>query len=133
MLAILMNLGFAGGGAATPEPTPAPSGGGGRFFTPWEPKKRKFTKKDEKELKKLLLQVVEEEQDPEAELALQRKAVELAEVSGAISGIKQAVTAAEQAVLAQARAHEITRVEAKRRIEELEEEEDLILLLAGIF
>lgn len=129
----LMNLGFAGGGAATPAPTPAPGGGGGRFFTPWEPKKRKFTKKDEKELKKLLLQVVEEEQDPEAELALQRKATELAQVAGALSGIKQAVTEAEKAVLAQARAHEITRVEAKRRIEEIEEEEDLILLLAGIF
>lgn len=127
MLGLLVRI---GDGVAAPTPAaPKTGGGGGRFIHFAEPY-RKFTKKDEKELKRLLLKVVEQE-SLEAKVDLQKKARELAEVSNAASGIKRAVDQVEAIVKADARANRIHWVEAKRRLEELEEEEDLILLIAG--
>lgn len=130
MLGWLLNLGFAGGGEAAEEPAAAParSPGGRYVYLPDYPT-RKFTKKDEEELKKLLLKVVEEET---GHADLQKKAVELQEVSNAAAGIRRAVDKAQQVVRRQAMQNRINWIEAQRRIEELEEEEDLILLLAMI-
>lgn len=135
MLGWLLNLGFAGSGEDAPAPPPAPTpttgGGGGRFVHFAEPY-RKFTRKDEKELKQLLLEVVEKE-SLEAKVDLQKKARELAEVSNAAAGIRRAVEQVESIVKADARANRIHWIEARRRLDELEEEEDLILLIAGEF
>ena len=130
----LLNMGFAAGGTPEPEPAPVSTGSGGgryvRHFTEYP--RRKFTKKDERELKRLLLEVVEEE-SKQAEVDLNKKARELAEVSDAAAGIRRAVQQVESIIKSEARAHEISAREAKRRIEELEEEEELLLLIAGEF
>lgn len=135
MLAWALNLGFAASGsdAEPPAPEPVVSGGmgGGRYvrhFT--ERPYRKFTKKDERELKQLLIKVVEEE-SKQAEVDLNKKARELAEVANAAEGIKRAVEQVESIIKADLRAHEISLPEARRRLDELEEEEDLLLLIAG--
>lgn len=130
MLGLLLRI---GDGVAVAPPAPAPStpSGGGRYvrhFT--ERPYRKFTKKDERELKQLLQKVVEEE-SKQAEVDLNKKARELAEVADAATGIRRAVDQVESIIKADLRAHEISLPEARRRLEELEEEEDLLLLIAG--
>lgn len=126
MLGWLLNLGFAGGGAAapvTPE-VPSPQGGGHRYL-PSEYPKRKFTKKDEKELKKLLLEVVEKD-----DYSAQKRAEELATLDNAATGIRNAVDQAQKIIRKQALSQKLEWEEAQRRIKELEEEEDLLLILA---
>lgn len=131
MLGLLLQI---GDGVETPAPPPAAvssGSGGGRYvrhFT--ERPYRKFTKKDERELKQLLQKVVEEE-SKQAEVDLNKKARELAEVANAAAGIKRAVEQVESIIKSDLRAHEISLPEAKRRIQELEEEEELLLLIAG--
>lgn len=131
MLGLLIRMGD--GVAVVTPPAPSTPSGGGRYvrhFT--ERHYRKFTKKDERELKRLLQKVVEEE-SKQAEVDLNKKARELAEVANAAEGIKRAVEQVESIIKADLRAHEISLPEAKRRLEELEEEEDLLLLIAGEF
>lgn len=126
MLAWIRNLGFLGDGTAapvTPE-VPRPQGGGHRYLPPEYPK-RKFTKKDEKELKKLLLEVVEEDN-----YSAQKRAEELASLENAATGIRNAVDQAQKVIRKQALSQKLEWEEAQRRIKELEEEEDLLLILA---
>lgn len=132
MLAVLLNLGFAGGGQVTPTPEEPNRGGtGGRGYRYiGEFPKRKFTKKDETELKNLLLKVVEDEKN--AQERLERKAESLSEVVNAAEGIKRAVDAAQKVVRQQALSQKLEWDEAKRRIQEIEEEEELLLLLAAL-
>ena len=125
MLGLLIQL---GNGVAAVIPA-TPTTGGGRFVHFAEPY-RKFTRNDERELKRLLLKVVEQE-SLAAKVDLQKKARELAEVSNAAAGIKRAVDQVAAIVKADARADRIHWIEARRRLDELEEEEDLILLIAG--
>lgn len=127
MLAVLLNLGFAGGGTVAPEVSHV--GGSGRILpAEWPKKKRKFTDKDEKELKKLLRKVVEDEKN--AQQKLEKKAESLRNVVNAAEGIRNAVDDVQRLVRKQALAHRISWEEAQRRIEELEEEEDILLMLA---
>lgn len=102
-------------------------GGGGRYrhWTPDLEPKRKFTKKDEKELNKLILQAAEEENHS----ALLRKAESLQNVSGALTGVRQAVSSAAAEVRQMARTEEITRKKAKALLEEINEEEEILLAL----
>lgn len=126
MLGWALVLGFAGSGTSTPVvvPTPTHPGGGHRYLA-YDYPRRKFTKKDEKELKKLLLQVVEKESS-----SAQKRAEELASLENAATGIRNAVDEAQKVVRKQALAQKIEWEEAQRRIKELEEEEDLLLILA---
>lgn len=103
-------------------PTPRPIGGGGHHYLPY---RREFTKKDENELKKLLLEVVEEES-----YSAKRRAEELASLANAATGIRNAVNEAQKTVRKQALSRNIEWEEAQRRIKELDEEEDLLLILA---
>jgi hypothetical protein len=116
-----LNLGNKSG-VVTPTPTPRPIGGGGHHYLPY---RREFTKKDEKELKKLLLEVVEEEN-----YSAKRRAEELASLANAATGIRNAVNEAQKTVRKQALSRNIEWEEAQRRIKELDEEEDLLLILA---
>lgn len=133
MLAVLLNLGFAGGGQVAPapeEPNRGGTGGRGYRYLPGEFPKRKFTKKDETELKNLLLKVVEDEKN--AQERLERKAESLSEVVNAAEGIRRAIDAAQKVVRQQALSQKLEWDEAKRRIKEIEEEEEVLLLLAAL-
>jgi hypothetical protein len=124
MLGWALNLGFAGSGeVVVTKSTPQ---GGGHILPEISP--RKFTKKDENELKRLLLEIVEKEKHD----AQERRAEELARLRDSEAGIKRAVNEAEKAVRKQALNQQIQWDEAKRRIEELEEEEDMLLILASL-
>jgi hypothetical protein len=124
----IVTRGFDIGEVVAPPPsTEFRGGGGGGRYTHWTPdfEPRKFTKKDEKELKKLILQAVEEENHS----ALLRKAESLQNVSGALTGVRDAVNAASAEVRDMARAQEITRKKAKELLEEISEEEEILLAL----
>jgi hypothetical protein len=123
-----LNLGNNAG--VTPPPPPSTSQSpGGKFvyFSPDVPYK-KFTKKDEKELKKLLLEVVEKESNAE----LIAKANELRKYIDVALGIRHAVDQAIQAIEWQLVNRKIDLAEAQRRIQRIEEEEDTLLLLSII-
>lgn len=112
-------------GAAT-APQPARSSGGGRIIGEYF---RKFTKKDERELKKLLLKAVETEKK-QAQEQLERKAKDLQDVANAYEGIRHAVDLVQLIIIEQAKRQEITWIKAQQLINDLEDEEDLILMLA---
>ena len=131
MIGLLIRIGNGEEVVTPPAPAVSRGSGGGRYIRHFSERTfRKFTKKDERELKQLLQKVVEEE-SKQAEVDLNKKARELAEVANAAAGIKRAVQQVESIINADLRAHEISLPEAKRRIQELEEEEELLLLIAG--
>lgn len=106
--------------------------GGGHFIAYPEPekKKREFTKKDENELKRLLLRVAEDEK--RAQEKLEQKARSLRDVENAAEGIQSAIRAAEVSIRQQARQKKISWEEAQKRIQEIDEEEDLLLILLAL-
>lgn len=120
-VSFIVTRGFDIGAVVSP---PFRGGGGGGRYRHWTPDvepKRKFTKKDEKELKKLILKAEENHS------ALLRKAESLQGVSGAISGVREAVNSVAKDVREMARAEEISKKKAKELLEEIYEEEEILL------
>lgn len=126
-----LNLGNSPDAAPPPVPSTPTTQGGGRFLPAYYPKKRKFNRKDEKELKKLLLSAVDDEKN--AQRKLEKKADELKRVANAAEGIRNAVDEAQKVIRQQAKSNEIKWAEAQRKIKELEDEEDMLLIRIALF
>lgn len=124
----LLNLGFAGGGSEITPEVPPPGGGGRyiRHYTPSDPPKRKFTKKDEKELVTLLKRATENDSQ-RAHKELEKKAKQLKHVRDAVPGVQAAVDKLAADIQARVKEEEITKRHAAELLIEIEEEEMIIL------
>ena len=120
----------AGGAVAVEEQFRGGAGGRYRYYTEYYHKPRKVlrcTKKDEEELKRLLLKAAEE--DRKAQEALKKKANDLQDVVGGVACIKDAVDSVASDIRTMAIAEDISRKAAKRLLEELYEEEEILLAI----
>ena len=127
-----MYAGISAGGAVAVEEQFRGGGAGGRYryYTEYYHKPRKVlrcTKKDEEELKRLLLKAAEE--DRKAQEALKKKANDLQDVVGGVACIKDAVDSVASDIRGMAMAEDISRKAAKRLLEELYEEEEILLAI----
>jgi len=115
-------------------PAATTTGGGGRFYRhysrhyPYEEKRKKLTKKDEKELKRLLINVAEEEK--RAKQKLEAKVRELHEEMKLITDIQEIISEVEKYFIRQKNLDKITSEELIKRMEIIQEEETIMLLLA---
>lgn len=134
----LVNLGFAGGGAAavvTPEPLRECGGVSRARHIPWEPvypEHRPLTQAEERELVRLVKRAIDED-DQKAKERLEALARKYRDFENSLASFSQAFQAMSEINHKRFESHRISALKYKAEQHEIEEEETIILQILKSF
>jgi len=105
------------------------AGGTGKtyHYIPYPEEKKKLTKKDKKELKRLLINVAEEEK--KAKQRFEAKVAKLQADIGILTNLREIISEVEQHFINKKQLNQITTPELIERLDIIHEEEEIVMLL----